>query len=310
MPGLIGRREPGVRGAGPGAAATRFLNGRRLLARAREIQSALDLGWSDAVLRPGRHRTRHLRPPVADPGPRPGHPPEAPRPRRADLRALRRRGGAPLRPRRADARRRHRGPLRLPPPRRDRRARRPPGRPAGRPSHRGPGQALRLGQRPARHARPGPGGDRPPGRVREQASGEVVLSLRGVTSPGRPPAAGPRPARGEVTGVVGLLGAGKTELARGLFGAEPFTAEPSSWTASPYAPRRPADAIRGRRPPGPRGPARGRPGPRLVAGPEHLAAVPQVALHGRAREPLQGGRPRPRHHRAPSASSPATSTAP
>ncbi|WP_329370067.1 sugar ABC transporter ATP-binding protein [Streptomyces sp. NBC_01483] len=73
--------------------------------------------------------------------------------------------------------------------------------------------------------------------------GEVVLSLRGV-----PLLAGHPPQdldlrTGEVTGVVGLLGAGKTELARGLFGAEPFTAGAVELDGKPYEPRRPADAI-------------------------------------------------------------------
>ncbi|MFD8214641.1 sugar ABC transporter ATP-binding protein [Streptomyces sp. NPDC059697] len=75
--------------------------------------------------------------------------------------------------------------------------------------------------------------------------GDVVLSLRGV-----PLLAGHPPhdldlRAGEVTGVVGLLGAGKTELARGLFGAEPFTGGAVELDGKPYEPRRPADAIRG-----------------------------------------------------------------
>ncbi|MFD6997208.1 sugar ABC transporter ATP-binding protein [Streptomyces mirabilis] len=75
--------------------------------------------------------------------------------------------------------------------------------------------------------------------------GEVVLSLRGVPLlAGHPPQDLDLRA-GEVTGVVGLLGAGKTELARGLFGAEPFTAGAVELDGKPYAPRRPADAIRG-----------------------------------------------------------------
>ncbi|MFD5271677.1 sugar ABC transporter ATP-binding protein [Streptomyces sp. NPDC058335] len=80
--------------------------------------------------------------------------------------------------------------------------------------------------------------------VREGAEGEVVLSLRGVRL-----FAGRKPLdldlrTGEVTGVVGLLGAGKTELARGLFGAEPFTTGAVELDGRPYAPRRPSDAIR------------------------------------------------------------------
>lgn len=74
-------------------------------------------------------------------------------------------------------------------------------------------------------------------------TGAAALRLRGVPLlPGR------RPQdldirSGEVTGVVGLLGAGKTELARGLFGAEPFPAGTLELDGRPYRPRRPADAI-------------------------------------------------------------------
>ncbi|SFF19173.1 sugar ABC transporter ATP-binding protein [Streptomyces mirabilis] len=75
--------------------------------------------------------------------------------------------------------------------------------------------------------------------------GEVVLSLRGVPLlAGHPPQDLDLRA-GEVTGVVGLLGAGKTELARGLFGAEFFTGGAVELDGKPYEPRRPADAIRG-----------------------------------------------------------------
>lgn len=75
-------------------------------------------------------------------------------------------------------------------------------------------------------------------------AGEVVLSLRGVRLfEGRAPLDLDIRA-GEVTGAVGLLGAGKTELARGLFGAEPFAAGAVELDGRAYAPRRPADAIR------------------------------------------------------------------
>lgn len=40
------------------------------------------------------------------------------------------------------------------------------------------------------------------------------------------------------------MGAGKTELARGLFGAEPFPTGKVELDGKPYAPRRPSDAIR------------------------------------------------------------------
>ncbi|MFE7842857.1 sugar ABC transporter ATP-binding protein [Streptomyces sp. NPDC057474] len=81
--------------------------------------------------------------------------------------------------------------------------------------------------------------------VREGDQGDVALSLKGVRLfEGRTPLDLDIHA-GEVTGVVGLLGAGKTELARGLFGAEPFTTGTVELDGKPYAPRRPADAIRG-----------------------------------------------------------------
>ncbi|MFF7280024.1 sugar ABC transporter ATP-binding protein [Streptomyces griseorubiginosus] len=80
--------------------------------------------------------------------------------------------------------------------------------------------------------------------VREGAEGDVVLSLRGVRLfEGRAPLDLDL-RTGEVTGVVGLLGAGKTELARGLFGAEPFAAGSTELDGTPYAPKRPSDAIR------------------------------------------------------------------
>ena len=74
--------------------------------------------------------------------------------------------------------------------------------------------------------------------------GETLLSLRGVRLlDGRTPQDLDLRA-GEVTGIVGLLGAGKTELARGLFGAEPFTTGAVELDGKAYEPRRPADAIR------------------------------------------------------------------
>ncbi|MFL5999143.1 MAG: sugar ABC transporter ATP-binding protein [Streptomyces sp.] len=80
--------------------------------------------------------------------------------------------------------------------------------------------------------------------VREGASGDVALSLRGVRLlAGRAPLDLDLRA-GEVTGVVGLLGAGKTELARGLFGAEPFASGSAELDGEPYEPKRPSDAIR------------------------------------------------------------------
>ncbi len=49
---------------------------------------------------------------------------------------------------------------------------------------------------------------------------------------------------GEVTGIVGLLGAGKSELARGIFGAEPFRAGSMKIDGQPFRPRRSGDGVR------------------------------------------------------------------
>ncbi|MGW1719566.1 sugar ABC transporter ATP-binding protein [Streptomyces sp. NPDC002156] len=95
-------------------------------------------------------------------------------------------------------------------------------------------RAMLAQAQEATTARPQPAGER----------GEILLSLRGVRLlDGRTPQDLDLRA-GEVTGVVGLLGAGKTELARGLFGAEPFTSGAVELDGKAYEPRRPADAIR------------------------------------------------------------------
>lgn len=95
-------------------------------------------------------------------------------------------------------------------------------------------RAMLAQAQEATTARPQPAGEQ----------GEILLSLRGVRLlDGRTPQDLDLRA-GEVTGVVGLLGAGKTELARGLFGAEPFTSGAVELDGKAYEPRRPADAIR------------------------------------------------------------------
>ncbi|AYF72888.1 sugar ABC transporter ATP-binding protein [Nocardia yunnanensis] len=75
-------------------------------------------------------------------------------------------------------------------------------------------------------------------------NGEVALSFRGVSLlPERRPQDLELRA-GEVTGVVGLLGAGKTELAAGLTGVAAFRDGGLELDGKPYRPKHPADAIR------------------------------------------------------------------
>lgn len=77
----------------------------------------------------------------------------------------------------------------------------------------------------------------------EHRGTEARLRLRGVSlRPGRPPQDLEFRA-GEVAGVIGLLGAGKTELARGIFGASPFQEGTMELDGVAYAPRSPRDAV-------------------------------------------------------------------
>ncbi|MGW7042775.1 sugar ABC transporter ATP-binding protein [Streptomyces avermitilis] len=222
-----------------------FLNGRRLLARAREIQSALDLGWSDTVLRrdvtelgisdrqllilaralAGRPRLLILDEPTSALSAT-----EAER-LFALVERMRDEGIAVLyvshRLGEIDALADRLVVLR------DGRLTEDQAKPFDWDSAL---RAMLAQAQEATTARPRRAGDR----------GETVLSLRGVPllDGGTPQDLDLR--TGEVTGVVGLLGAGKTELARGLFGAEPFTRGAVELDGRPYAPRRPADAIRNR----------------------------------------------------------------
>jgi simple sugar transport system ATP-binding protein len=74
--------------------------------------------------------------------------------------------------------------------------------------------------------------------------GEVVLAARGVRT--RPDA---RPfdldvRRGEVVGITGLVGAGKTELLEQLYGARPLVSGELALDGAPYHPATPAHAVR------------------------------------------------------------------
>jgi len=59
---------------------------------------------------------------------------------------------------------------------------------------------------------------------REGALGGELLRVEGLTVPGRVAEASFTLRRGEVLGLAGLVGAGRTEMARGIFGADPIAA--------------------------------------------------------------------------------------
>jgi simple sugar transport system ATP-binding protein len=78
----------------------------------------------------------------------------------------------------------------------------------------------------------------------ENRGTEVRLALKGVPlRPGSPPLDIEFRA-GEVAGIIGLLGAGKSEFARGVFGATPFPEGSMQLDGAPYAPKSPSDAVR------------------------------------------------------------------
>lgn len=73
--------------------------------------------------------------------------------------------------------------------------------------------------------------------------GPVRLEARGLERPGALRHAGMTVRAGEIVGLAGLVGAGRTELARAVFGAEPATAGSIRLDGRPVRVRRPRDAI-------------------------------------------------------------------
>lgn len=80
--------------------------------------------------------------------------------------------------------------------------------------------------------------------IEEKRGSNVVLSVKNVQifDESKPWSIDLR--NGEVTGVIGLLGAGKSELARSLFGVEKFKAGIVEFLGEPFEPKTPADAIK------------------------------------------------------------------
>ncbi|MDO5494873.1 MAG: sugar ABC transporter ATP-binding protein [bacterium] len=73
---------------------------------------------------------------------------------------------------------------------------------------------------------------------------KVALELRGVQLLKRSTPFDLDLRYGEVTGIVGLIGAGKSELARAIFGRDPYFAGTMTLDGAPYAPRSTADAVK------------------------------------------------------------------
>jgi simple sugar transport system ATP-binding protein len=79
--------------------------------------------------------------------------------------------------------------------------------------------------------------------ITEQRGTTVRLRLSGVSlRPGKP-VQDIEFRAGEVAGIIGLLGAGKSELARGIYGATPFAEGTMDLDGAAYSPRRPGDAV-------------------------------------------------------------------
>jgi ABC-type sugar transport system ATPase subunit len=74
--------------------------------------------------------------------------------------------------------------------------------------------------------------------------GEVVLEARGLTRRGVIEDISFTLRRGEILGVAGLVGSGRTEIARALFGADPLDAGEVLIDGQPVEIRSPADAVR------------------------------------------------------------------
>lgn len=78
----------------------------------------------------------------------------------------------------------------------------------------------------------------------EQRGDRVAVELRGVQLLPRSGEVDLDLRYGEVTGIVGLIGAGKSELARGIFGADKLLAGTMRVDGKPYAPGHTRDAVR------------------------------------------------------------------
>ena len=80
--------------------------------------------------------------------------------------------------------------------------------------------------------------------VRQSAPGEVMLEVRHVTRHGVLHDINFEVRAGEVVGLAGLVGAGRTEVARAVFGADPIDAGEVRIAGQPVRLRQPVDAVK------------------------------------------------------------------
>ncbi|WP_103944240.1 sugar ABC transporter ATP-binding protein [Thermomonospora echinospora] len=81
-------------------------------------------------------------------------------------------------------------------------------------------------------------------RAGSSASGRVVMSVSGMSSGDRVRDVSFDLCEGEVLGIAGLLGSGRSELLRCLYGLEPRTGGSVTLDGRPFAPRGPRQALR------------------------------------------------------------------
>ena len=78
---------------------------------------------------------------------------------------------------------------------------------------------------------------------RQPAAGDVVLAVEGLQDAGRLQDISLRLRKGEILGIAGLAGAGKTELCKALFGAAKSRVRRGELGGRPWRPRDPADSV-------------------------------------------------------------------
>ena len=99
--------------------------------------------------------------------------------------------------------------------------------------------------------------------------GEPVLEVEGLTSAGVFHDVSFEVRAGEIVGLAGLVGAGRSEVARAVFGVDRYDAGAVTLAGRAIPKHKPSGAIRRRHRVRPRGPPRAGPGHRGLRGPQH-----------------------------------------